>query len=197
MHDHNHSAVSGTTMGVAVAATLAFVVAEAVAGWFGHSLALLSDAGHNLADAAALAFSWYALRMATKPSHRGMTFGYHRLGVMAALVNAVSLVFIAMAIAWEALARIREPEPASGVLMIVVAAVAIVINGVISMRLHGSAQDDLNIRGAYLHMLGDAVSAGAVVVAGILVTVTGRTLADPIVSLLIAAFILYSSYDVF
>jgi cobalt-zinc-cadmium efflux system protein len=198
MHDHNHSpGVSGTTMGVAVGATLAFVVAEAVAGWLGHSLALLSDAGHNLADAAALGFSWYALRMATKPSHRGMTFGYHRVGVMAALINAVSLVFIALAIAWEAIMRIREPEPASGMLMIAVAAAAIVINGVISMRLHHSAQEDLNIRGAYLHMLGDAISAGAVVVAGILVAVTGETLADPIVSLLIAAFILYSSYDVF
>ncbi len=201
MHDHPHpaagSTVSGTTMGAAVAVTVAFVVAEALAGWFGHSLALLSDAGHNLGDAAALAFSWYALRMAAKPSHHGMTFGYHRIGVMAALVNAVSLVFIAAAIAWEAVMRVREPEPASGALMIAVATAAIVINGVISLRLHHSAQHDINVRGAYLHMLGDAISAAAVVVAGILVATTGQTLADPIVSLLIAVFILYSSYGVF
>ena len=97
-------------MGAAVALTLAFVVVEAACGWFGHSLALLSDAGHNLADAAALGFSWYALWIAHKPSHHGMTFGYHRVGVLAALVNGVSLVVIALLIGWEALARIRYPE---------------------------------------------------------------------------------------
>jgi len=183
-------------MGAAVGVTLAFVVAEALAGWFGHSLALLSDAGHNLADAAALALSWYALRMAARPSHHGMTFGYHRVGVFAALVNAVSLVFIALVIGWEAIARIRAPEPASGTLMIGVAAVAIVVNVAISVRLHGGARHDMNVRSAYLHMIGDAVSAGGVVVAGVLVAVTHTTVADPIVSLLIAALILYSSYDV-
>ncbi len=200
-HLHHHHAAAATrvsdgTMGAAVGVTLAFVVAEALAGWFGHSLALLSDAGHNLADAAALALSWYALRMAARPSHHGMTFGYHRVGVFAALVNAVSLVFIALVIGWEAIARIRAPEPASGTLMIGVAAVAIVVNVAISVRLHGGARHDMNVRSAYLHMIGDAVSAGGVVVAGVLVAVTHTTVADPIVSLLIAALILYSSYDV-
>src|SRR3954470_10533694 len=112
-HQPHHAAaatVSGAAMGAAVAATLTFVVAKAFAGWYGHSLALLSDAGHNLADAMALAFSWYALRIAAKPSHQGMTFGYHRVGVFAALVNAVSLVIIAFFIGWEAIARIRAPE---------------------------------------------------------------------------------------
>src|SRR3978361_23410 len=98
-HAHGHSHVppdvSGRTMGAAVSLTLAFVAVEAGFGWFAHSLALLSDAGHNLADAAALGFSWYALVVANKPSHEGMTFGYHRVGVFAALVNGVSLVAIA------------------------------------------------------------------------------------------------------
>ena len=183
-------------MAAAVAATLAFVVAEGVAGWLGHSLALLSDAGHNLADAAALGLSWYALRMSQKPSHHGMTFGYHRIGVLAALINAVALVLIALAIGWEAIQRIRVPEAASGTLMIVVAAAAIVINGAISLRLHHAAKDDMNVRGAYLHMLGDAGAAFGVVVAGALVMLTGTTVADPVVSLLIAALILYTSYDV-
>src|SRR5450432_1201653 len=105
-HSHGHShappGVSGRTMGAAVAATLAFTVVEALAGWFGHSLALLSDAAHNLTDAAALGFSWYALSIANKPSHHGMTYGYHRVGVLAALANAVSLVAIALLIGWEA-----------------------------------------------------------------------------------------------
>jgi cobalt-zinc-cadmium efflux system protein len=184
------------TMGTAVAITLAFVVAEAAAGWFGHSLALLSDAGHNLADAAALAFSWYALRMAAKPSHHGMTFGYHRVGVFAALANAVALVVIALLIGFEAIERFRYPEVASGRLMVVVALIAIAVNVWISVRLHEGAKHDINVRSAYLHMVGDAVSALGVVVAGVLVLVTESTIADPVVSLLIAALILYSSYDV-
>lgn len=183
-------------MKAAVALTLAFVIAEAFCGWFGHSLALLSDAGHNLADAAALGFTWYALWMADKPSHHRMTFGYHRIGVFAALVNASSLVVIAAWIAWEAVTRLQHPEPASGRLMIGVAAAAIVVNGVIGLWLHRGSNDNLNVRSAYLHMAGDAVSAFGVVLAGIVVAVTGRSLADPAVSLLISGLILYSSYDV-
>jgi len=183
-------------MGTAVALTALFVVAEAVAGWFSHSLALLSDAGHNLADAAALGFSWYALRMSDKPSHHGMTFGYHRVGVFAALVNAVSLVVIAIVIAWEAIARLQHPEVANGTVMIGVAAAAILVNVLIGVWLHEGSKHDLNIRSAYLHMLGDAVSALGVVIAGVLVTRTHTLLADPVVSMLIAGLILYSSYGV-
>ncbi len=184
-------------MAAAVGVTVAFVLAEAAAGWFAGSLALLSDAGHNLADAAALALSWYALRLAGRPSHHGMTFGYHRVGIFAAFVNAASLILIAFVIAWEAVTRLRTPEPASSTAMIVVAAMAVVVNGVIGLKLHGGAEHDINVRSAYLHMLGDAISACAVVVAGILVAVTHSTLADPIVSLLIAALIVYSTYEVF
>src|SRR5258708_14039225 len=134
-HSHAPSGVSGRTMGAAVALTLLFVVAEAVAGWFADSRALLSDAGHNLADAAALGFSWYALWIASKPSHEGMTFGYHRVGIFAALGNAISLVLIAIFIGWEAIARIRQPEVANGRVMIVVAVAAIVVNLAIGLWL--------------------------------------------------------------
>jgi cobalt-zinc-cadmium efflux system protein len=183
-------------MGAAVALTLTFVVVEALAGWFANSLALLSDAAHNLADAAALGLSWYALWMSRKPSHQGMTFGYHRVGVVAALGNAASLVAIAIWIGWEAVTRIRAPEAAHGGVMMAVAGAAIVVNVVIGTWLHAGAKDDMNIRSAYLHMMGDAVSAGGVVVAGAIVSLTGVTLADPAVSLLIAVLILYSSYGV-
>jgi len=199
-HTHGHSHVppnlSGRAMGAAVGLTLAFVAVEALAGWFAHSLALLSDAGHNLADAAALGFSWYALSIADKPSHEGMTFGYHRVGVFAALANAVSLVMIAAFIAWEAIVRIRHPEIADGTMMMAVASAAIVVNLVIGLWLHKGAKDDLNIRSAYLHMLGDAVSAFGVVIAGVLIATTHSPLADPVVSLIIAALILYSSFGV-
>ena len=183
-------------MGTAVALTLAFVLVEAVSGWLSHSLALLSDAGHNLADAAALGFSWYALSIAHKPSHEGMTFGYHRVGIFAALANAVSLVLIAVFIGWEALGRIREPQAANGSVMVVVAVAAIVVNLAIGLWLHKGSKDDLNIRSAYLHMLGDAVSAFGVVIAGVLVATLHLPAADPVVSLLIAGLILYSSYGV-
>jgi cobalt-zinc-cadmium efflux system protein len=183
-------------MGIAVALTLAFVLVEAVCGWLAHSLALLSDAGHNLTDAAALGFSWYALWMANKPSHQGMTFGYHRVGVLAALCNAVSLLVIAVFIAWEAIIRIRQPEAADGRVMIGVAAGAVVLNLLIGIWLHKGAKNDINIRSAYLHMLGDAVSAFGVVIAGVLVAMTGASWADPVVSLLIAALIFYSSFGV-
>ena len=197
-HAHGHAphALSGRTMGTAVTLTLAFVVAEAVCGWLGHSLALLSDAGHNLADAIALGFSWYALWIAGKPSHQGMTFGYHRVGIFAALVNAVSLVIIALLIGWEAFARIRHPEATSAALMIGVASAAVVVNLVIALRLRRGLKHDINVRSAYLHMVGDAASACCVVIAGVLVALTETPLADPAVSLVIAALILYSSFDV-
>jgi cobalt-zinc-cadmium efflux system protein len=190
------SDVSGRTLGSAVALTIAFVTVEAVCGWFGQSLALISDAGHNLADAAALGLSWYACWMATKPSHHGMTFGYHRVGIVAALANAVSLVLIALLIVWEAIERLRHPAPASGGLMVVVAAAGIVVNGLISLWLREASKNDLNIRGAYMHMVGDALSACGVVVAGVVVALTGRSAADPLVSFLIAGLILWSSWGV-
>jgi cobalt-zinc-cadmium efflux system protein len=193
-HDHPHaSGIPRNKMRGAVVLTLAFVVGEAIAGYFSNSLALLSDAGHNFADAAALGLSWYALWIATKPAHQGMTYGYHRVGILAALVNAVSLVVIAFLILWEAIDRLRHPEAASGVVMIVVALAAIVVNATISLWLRARAKHDLNVRSAYLHMLGDAISAAGVVIAGVVVAATGSHAADPIVSLLIAALILYSS----
>ncbi len=195
-HPHAPPNVAGRAMAAAVGLTLTFVLVEGLCGWFAHSLALLSDAGHNLADAAALGLSWYALWIAGKPSHQGMTFGYHRVGIFVAFANALSLVAIGLVIGWEAVARIRQPEAASGATMIGVAGAAIALNLSIGLWLHHGAKNDLNIRSAYLHMLGDAVSAFGVVVAGVLVAVTQSTLADPIVSLLIAAMILYSSYGV-
>jgi len=183
-------------MAAAVGVTLAFVVAEAVSGWIGRSLALLSDAGHNLADAAALGLSWYALVIARKPSHHGMTYGYHRVAVVAAMINGLSLVGIALWIVWEAIGRLRNPEPANSGLMIGVALAAIAINVAITLRLHEGSKHDMNVRSAYLHMMGDAISAFGVVIAGVIIRVTGSAVVDPVVSLLIAAFIVRSSYDV-
>ena len=196
-HAQKHAAGGGTEkMRAALVLTLAFVIGEAAAGYFAHSLALLSDAGHNFADAAALGLSWYALWIAKKPSNQGMTYGYHRVGILAALVNAVSLVVIALLIFWEAISRLRHPEPVHGWLMIVVAAVAIGVNLLIGLWLHAGSKHDINVRSAYLHMIGDAVSAFGVVMAGFVVVLSGWHLADPMVSFLIAGLILWSSWGV-
>lgn len=197
-HAHGHGPASGAhgKLRLAVFLTLAFVVGEGIAGYFAHSLALLSDAGHNFADAAALGFSWYAVWIARKPSNHGMTYGYHRVGILAALVNAISLVVIALLIGWEAVERLRQPEVVHGWIMVVVAAVAIAVNVTISLWLHGGAKHDINVRSAYLHMIGDAVSAFGVVIAGIVVLATGAHVADPIVSFLIAVLILWSSWGI-
>jgi cobalt-zinc-cadmium efflux system protein len=175
--------------------TLALVAAEAAAGYFAESLALLSDAGHNFADAAALALSWYAVHMAGKPSTRGMTFGFHRVGILAALLNSAALVVVAIGIFWEAVVRLREPAEVQGGLMIGIAVAAAAVNLLIGSWLHGHAHD-LNLRSAYWHMIGDALSACGVIVAGIVISTTGYTLADPLISLLIGLLILASSWGI-
>src|SRR5437588_10091893 len=131
--DHRRAgAAPGRYLVLSIVLTLTFVAGEAVAGYFANSLALLSDAGHNFADALALIFSWFALRVARRPADARRTYGYHRAGILAALVNAVSLVVIALLIAWEAVQRLRHPEPVQGGLMIGVALVAVALNGLIS-----------------------------------------------------------------
>jgi cobalt-zinc-cadmium efflux system protein len=201
-HDHSghaHGHLAGAEAGkmrLALFATIAFVLCEAVAAWFAHSLALLSDAGHNFADAVAVGFSWYALWIAQKPAHTGMTYGYHRVGILAALVNAVSLVVISLLIFWEALERLRNPGAVDGWLMIGVSLVAVALNATISVWLHAGAKHDLNVRSAYLHMAGDAVSALGVLVAGVVVVLGGPPIADAIASFLIGVLILWSSWGI-
>ncbi len=199
-HHHHHHGSSGSETGrrlaLSIALTLTFVLGEAAAGYWARSLALVSDAGHNFADALALVFSWWALWIARRPADARLTFGYHRAGILAALVNALSLVFIAFFIFWEAAERLREPSPVAAGPMIVVALVAVVLNAVIGFWLHRDAKHDLNIRSAYLHMIGDAVAALGVVAAGIAVAWTGNSIADPIVSIGIGVLILASSWGI-
>ena len=196
VHAQSDSVPSDWRMGLAVLLTVLFVAGETIAAWFGHSVALFSDAGHNLADAMALGFSWYALKIAGRPSCASRTYGYHRVGILAALVNAVSLVVIALFVAWEAMGRIIHPQPVQGLVMIVAAAAAVAVNVAVAFWLHHGAAHDLNVRSAYVHMLGDAASSCAVIVAGVVVTFTHNPIADPIVSFVIAALILWSSWGI-
>jgi cobalt-zinc-cadmium efflux system protein len=198
-HPHSHShGVDGKNprLGVSIVLTLVFVVVEAVAGYLASSLALMSDAGHNFSDALALVLSWYGVRAAKRPATAERTFGSHRVGILAALANALTLVAIGAVIIWEAIHRLLDPEPVQSGPMIWVAVIAVILNGVISVWLRAGAKTDLNLRSAYLHMLGDAVSALGVVVAGIIVGFTGSPLADPVVSLLIGVAIIWSSWGI-
>ena len=196
-HNHDHGAsLPGQRLLLSVFITVAFVIGEAAAGYFSNSLSLLSDAGHNFADALALVLSWYALWIARRPSSAKRTYGYHRVGILIALVNAVSLVIIALLIFWEATDRLGHPKPVRSTPMIVFALIAILMNTVISLWLRSGAKKDLNIRSAYMHMLGDAISAVGVVVAGAIVAYTGAPIADPMVSVLIGILILWSSWGI-
>jgi cobalt-zinc-cadmium efflux system protein len=195
-HIHD-SAKTGKTLLFSLGLTLLFVAAEALAGYWSHSLALLSDSGHNFSDALALLLSWYGVWMAKKPADGQRTFGYHRVGILAALFNALSLVVVAFLILLEAFHRFRSGvgEVQSGP-MILVAAAAVLLNLFNALSIRKDSHHDLNIRSAYIHMLGDLFSALGVIVAGLVIRFTGSTLADPIASVLIGLLILKSSWEI-
>ena len=195
-HGHFHGEAVGRGMAASVALMLLFVGGELACGLFSRSLALLSDAGHNFADVLALLLSWYGWRAARWPSSASRTYGYHRVGILTALANAAALVVIALLIVFESAQRLRHPQPVAGKIVIVVACAGVAVNGLVALWLHAGAKDDLNVRSAYLHMVGDALSAVGVVIAGIIVAATGNPLADPIVSILIGVMILYSSWGI-
>lgn len=183
-------------MWVSLGITTLFVLAEIILGTKAHSLALLSDAGHNASDAIALGLAAYAIAAARRPASHGNTFGYHRVAILTALANASALVIIAIGILGEAFYTFQHPHPVEGGLMAGVAVVAVFMNTVIAVALSGGSKSSLNVRAAYIHMAGDALSSAAVVIAGLIVKTTGWTLADPIVSIMIALFILRSSWGI-
>ncbi len=194
---HHHGGdISGNKMRIAFGITLAFCLVEAIIGYRANSLALMSDAGHNLADALALALSAYAIWVAKKPADSKRTFGYHRAGILAALVNAGGLVVMAGVIFYEAIARLRAPEHVQSGPMIWVALAAILLNSGIAWWLHAAAKNDLNIKSAYMHMLGDAAASLGVVIAGVIIMLTGAYIADPIVSIIFALLVLWSSWGI-
>ena len=196
MAGHVHGATSGRLLWASLGLTVAFVGAETWYGLQAKSLALLSDAGHNASDALALGLAAYAVWVAKRPATPGKTFGYHRVAILTALLNAAALVLIAFAIFGQAWQSFLHPAPVQGGLMIGVALIAVLMNTVIAYWLRGESHHSLNARAAYIHMAGDALSSLGVVIAGIVIKYTGWTLADPLVSVLIAGFILYSSWGV-
>jgi cobalt-zinc-cadmium efflux system protein len=180
---------------ISLAATLAYVVVTFVAGLRAHSLALLSESGHNASDFLALLLSFVAVYFHTRPADEARTFGYQRAGVLAAFINAATLIAIALWIGVEAAHRLSIPVIVQPRLMMIVAAAGVVMNGVIAGLLWGVARD-VNLRSAFLHMAGDTFSTAAVIAGGAGILYTGKNWIDPSLSLLIAALILWSSIGI-
>jgi cobalt-zinc-cadmium efflux system protein len=178
-----------------LAATLAYVVVTFIAGLRAHSLALLSEAGHNVSDFLALLLSFAAVYFQSRPADNSRTFGYQRAGVLAAFFNAVTLIFISIWIAVEAVHRLSVPVVVQPRLMMLVAAAGVAMNGVIAALLWKVAHD-VNLRSAFLHMAGDTLSTAAVIAGGAGILLTGKAWIDPVLSLLIAALILWSSIGI-
>jgi cobalt-zinc-cadmium efflux system protein len=176
-------------------ATLVYVVVTFVAGLRAHSLALLSEAGHNVSDFLALLLSFVAVYFQTRPADDSRTFGYQRAGVLAAFINAVTLVIISIWIGIEAVHRLSAPVAVQPKLMMWVAAAGVLMNGIIAALLWGVARD-VNLRSAFLHMAGDTLSTAAVIAGGAAILFTGQGWIDPVLSLLIAALILWSSFGI-
>jgi cobalt-zinc-cadmium efflux system protein len=184
---------------ISLGVTLAYIALLVVAGIRAHSLALLSEAGHNLSDFLALLLSLVAVYLQSRPASSTKTYGYHRAGVLAALVNAVSLVAVAFLIFYEAFRRLQHPEHVQAAVMIWVAAAGVVMNGVIALLLYRSGRgsgSDVNIRSALLHEVGDTLSTAAVIAGGWAILVTGNSWIDPALSCGIGALILWSGFGI-
>src|ERR1700723_1566047 len=175
--------------------TTAYVAATFIFGLRAHSLALISEAGHNVSDALALLLSFVAVYFQGRPASDSKTFGYQRAGVLAAFLNALTLIVIAGGIAVEALHRLSNPVTVQPRLMMIVAAAGVVMNGVIAACLFSGSRD-INIRSTFIHMLGDTLSTAAVIVGGAAILFTHMNWIDPVLSLLIAALILWSSVSI-
>ena len=196
MHHHHHHSGTGKVLTLSSAATLIFVAIEVFAGIKAHSLALISDAGHNFTDALSLILAAFAVYVQSKPADDRKTFGYHRAGVLAAFVNALTLIVIAGFILYEGWERLLHPVPVESGIMLIVAAAALVLNGVIMWRLNSDQKHDLNVRAAFVHMMGDALGAVAIIVGAIVIRYTGWQQIDPALSIVIGALIIWTAYDI-
>src|SRR5579863_370055 len=193
-HNHTHS-MAKRSLRLAFFLTMIILVAELVGGLVANSLALLSDAGHVVTDIFALGLAWFATAQAERPANAHKTFGYHRVGILAALVNAITLILIAIAITWEAVLRFQHPEPVQPLIMFVSAGIGIAVNLFIGFGLQKES-DNLNVRAAVLHVFGDVGASVGVIVAGLIILLTGWTIADPLLSIGIAVLIAIGAWRI-
>ncbi len=199
-HSHEHQghehAKTGFRLALAGSITLAFVAIEAIAGLYANSLALLSDAAHNLTDVLALGLSWYAHRLAIRPAHSGKTFGYHRAGILAALFNSFTLALIAFGIFHESWVRFLAPPAVVTDVLMSVGGAAFAVNLLTAWLVSHGSEHDLNLRSAFVHLLGDVFSSFGAIVAGVGIWLTGKFWLDPAASALIGLLILWNAWTI-
>ena len=195
-HDHSHAGHEHSTRALKAALwlTLVVLVAEAIGGWISNSVALLADAGHVLTDAGALALSLFVAWFSRQPGTPQKTYGYLRWEILAALINGATLLGLSAWIAVEAVLRLQTPEPVGGGLMLVVAAGGLAANALAAWWLHPAKQGNLNVRSAYLHVLGDLVASVGTIAAALIIRTTGWLAADPIASLLTTVLIVRGAW---
>jgi cobalt-zinc-cadmium efflux system protein len=196
VHSHSHGAGTGRVLWWSVVATAVFVIIEFIAGIRAHSLALLSDAGHNFTDALSLLLAWFGFYLQAKPANETKTFGYHRAGVLTAFLNALTLIALSLWIFYEGYQRIIRPQPVHELLMIVVAGFGLALNGGIMWGLRVAQRNDINIHSAFVHMLGDLVGSIGIVIGAIMIRYTGWQQVDPLLSILIGALIVWTAWDI-
>lgn len=202
MHTHGEKCEHGgvnerstRALRAALAITLVILLAEAVGGWISNSLALIADAGHVLTDAGALALSLFVAWFSRQPVTATKTFGYLRWEILAALINGATLLLLSVWVVVEAVARFNAPEPIGGGLMLTVAVLGLVGNGIAAWLLHPLNSSSLNVRGAYLHIMGDLLASVGTIVAAIVIQTAGWLYADPIASLLTTALIVRGAWS--
>jgi cobalt-zinc-cadmium efflux system protein len=195
-HNHHHTAPPGRKLLYGIILSLTILIVEIIGGLLSNSLALLSDAGHVLTDVVALGLSWYGVRQAARPSNHRMTFGYHRTGVIIAIVNALSIFAIAGIILYEAYRRFQQVQEINSPLMIGIAFVGLIANVIVVFWLRSEQKGNLNVRSAFWHALGDALASIGVIVGGLVIFMTGQYLIDPLVSVIISLIILSSAWKI-
>jgi len=199
-HDHGHGHVHapkdfGRAFAIGTALNLGFVAIEATYGILAHSMALLADAGHNLSDVFGLLMAWGAAAMARRAPSARFTYGLRSSSILAALANAILLLIAVGAIAWEAVQRFSHPAPVAGTTVMIIAGIGIVINTATALLFLSGRHDDINIRGAFTHMAADAAVSLGVVLAGLAIVLSGALWIDPVVSLVIAAVIVWGTWS--
>ncbi|TCP28898.1 cobalt-zinc-cadmium efflux system protein [Scopulibacillus darangshiensis] len=196
-HNHNdvfHSHAPAGKMKKAFLLTILILAAEIIGGIISNSLALLSDAGHVVTDLGAIGLSWFALKQADKPADEKRTFGYHRSGILAAFINGVTLIVITLVILWEAYQRFQTPHPIHSTWMFIGAGVGLIVNLYLGLGMR--KEENLNVKSAVLHILGDAAASAGVIVGGIILYFTGWYYIDPILSVGIALLIAFSAWRI-
>ena len=194
-HPHHHDAVS-RKLTIATCANVVVVIGEIIVGLYAGSLALLGDALHNLTDSAALLIALVAVRLARRAPTRGKSFGYQRAGILAAFINSAMLAAFTFFVFREAYLRLLHPHPVQTTPMLIAAAIALLVNAATAFSLQHESRTDVNIRGAFVHMIGDAVSSAGIIVAAVLIRFTGTARWDAAISMFIGVLILWSSYGV-